>query len=80
MTDPKSTKAPKPANEPVVSALSTTPATESSTPPDANHGRGGMYTVVNGQRVLVGRTQAEHEAEAADATQPATLVKPATTE
>lgn len=71
------TKAPKPQSaelEPVTAAAAVAPE------PDANHGRGGMYTVVNGQRVLVGRTQAEHEAEAADATQPATLVKPATTE
>lgn len=48
--------------------------------PDEHHGRGGMYTVTNGQRVLTHRTQAEHEAGAADATQPATPVNPDTTE
>lgn len=40
------------------------------TAPDANHGRGGMYTVVDGQRVLVERTLAEHEKFAANAAQP----------
>lgn len=71
------TKAPKsqPAElEPVTAAAAAAPE------PDANHGRGGMYTVTNGQRVLTHRTQAEHEAGAADATQPATPVNPDTTE
>lgn len=68
MTDPKPTKAPK-----------TQPAQPAPTP-DEHQGRGGMYTVQNGKRVLLGRTLAEHEAEAAGTTQPAAPVNPATTE
>lgn len=81
MTDPKPIKSPKPqAPESRPGPASPTPAAVTSPAHDEHHGRGGMYTVVNGQRVLLGRTQAAHEAEAADTTQPATPVNPATTE
>lgn len=83
MTDPKPIKPPKPqATEPMTGPTAVTPsvATTSTTATDEHHGRGGMYTVVNGQRVLVERTQADHETSAADTTQSATPVNPATTE
>lgn len=63
------TKAPKPQPaelEPVTAAAAVAPE------PDANHGRGGMYTVVNGQRVLVECSRHESDADASNATTAAT--------
>lgn len=54
MSDAK-TPRPAKATAPTVPAAPAAPAV-TNTEPDTHHGRGGMYTVVNGQRVLMHRT------------------------
>lgn len=64
MTEVKPPRAPKPS----APGMAPTPTPAAAT--DERHGRGGMYTVVNGQRVLVERTLADSQPLAADTTQP----------
>ena len=58
-TDQAQDAAPAPTGAPDAALVQ--PA-QAGTPQDEHHGRGGMYTVVNGQRALIHRTQAEHVA------------------
>lgn len=69
---------PKPTKPQATELASVTAAAAVAPDADANHGRGGMYTMVNGQRVLVERTQTDHEVSAAVSTQSATTVNPDT--
>lgn len=55
-----STAAPDSGSAAVVQSASPTPV-----PPDKHHGTGGLYSVVNGQRVLVDRSQAAADVKAA---------------
>ena len=72
MTEVKPLKATK-SSTPHVAPTSTPTAAA-----DEHHGRGGMYTVVNGQRVLVERTLADSQTPTAGTTQPTET--PTTTE
>lgn len=72
MTEVKPPKAPKPS----VPDMAPTPTPAAAA--DEHHGRGGMYTLVNGQRVLVERTLADNQTPTAGTTQPTET--PTTTE